>query len=73
MTKERPMDDDLSELIERKLDELEAVQPSDGDYLDRQTRREALETIAELGNSPEERVERVAQANLGALFQASMF
>ncbi|MFC5221296.1 hypothetical protein [Bifidobacterium leontopitheci] len=67
------MDDDLSELIERKLDELEAVQPSDGDYLDRQTRREALETIAELGNSPEERVERVAQANLGALFQASMF
>lgn len=65
--------EELNKLIEQKLDELETIQPSEGDYLDRQTRRQAMETILELCETDEEKIQYIQNVKLGGLFQASMF
>lgn len=61
------------QLIEQKLDELEKIQPSSEDYLDRETRRRCLKEILTLHDTDEERVKAIKDALLGELFQVSMF
>ncbi|MBT1162862.1 hypothetical protein [Bifidobacterium sp. SO1] len=65
--------EELNTLIEQKLDELEKIQPSEGDYLDRPTRRHAMEAVLQVLHTDEEKRDYIKNAKLGGLFQASMF
>lgn len=63
----------ILQAIEHKLDELESVEPSDGDGLDRETRRYALMQIVDAVADEREALHHVDRALLGELAQLSMF
>ncbi|PWG65570.1 hypothetical protein [Bifidobacterium callitrichidarum] len=63
----------VEQAIERKLDELELQRSSDGDYLDRETRRKALQELAGLKPTREDKLEAVRNVPLDGLLQLSMF
>lgn len=62
----------IQQAIEAKLNELETIEPSEHS-LSRETRKYALEQIAQAANSEQEALDSIKQASLGELAQVSMF
>ncbi|PWG65574.1 hypothetical protein DF196_06465 [Bifidobacterium callitrichidarum] len=63
----------IDQVIEQKLNELESQRSSNGDYLDRETRRKALQELAGLKKTREEKIEAIRKVPLDGLLQLSMF
>lgn len=70
MEKNNPI---IQQAIEQKLNELEQTSPSSEQNISRETRRYALEQIAEMETTEAKAIKGIKEATLPGIFQLSMF